>query len=314
MSNFKKATKEKAKLRLVMHGPSGSGKTYSALSIATNLGGRVALIDTEAGSARKYGDVFDFDAQEIIKDYHPNRLIKAMEEAAAEGYGVVVVDSCTHFWNGTNGFLELVDQEAKRGQAKNGKYDSHAAWKAVDVLYRLLLSAILTSPMHVVFTLRAKQEIVRNDQTKKLEKLGMAPQMRDSFEYEFDVEGSLTMEHQLFVGKTRCSAIDQKMYSNPGKDIAADLLAWLNNGVDRKVAPPPSSGDLETQLRASVDPQEALGNLLAAVDACESVGSLNELWAQSKGLPQHMREQLRAACGQRKAELVADGADNTAAQ
>jgi Mrp family chromosome partitioning ATPase len=53
---FRKATKRQAKLRLAHIGPSGSGKTYTALTLATDLApdGRVALLDTERGSARKY--------------------------------------------------------------------------------------------------------------------------------------------------------------------------------------------------------------------------------------------------------------------
>ena len=51
MSIFKKATKAEAKLRMAIAGPSGSGKTYTSLAIATALGQRVALVDTEHGSA-----------------------------------------------------------------------------------------------------------------------------------------------------------------------------------------------------------------------------------------------------------------------
>ncbi len=48
---FQKAIRKKAKLRLALTGPSGSGKTYSALLLAKGIGGRIAVIDTEHGSA-----------------------------------------------------------------------------------------------------------------------------------------------------------------------------------------------------------------------------------------------------------------------
>ena len=67
MSNFKKATKEQAKLRLALFGVSGSGKTYTALRIATGLGGKIAVIDTERNSACKYSDRFDFDVCNATK-------------------------------------------------------------------------------------------------------------------------------------------------------------------------------------------------------------------------------------------------------
>src|SRR5579864_4457360 len=58
---FRKAVKHDAKLRFAVCGPSGSGKTYTLLQLATELGGPVALIDTERGSASKYADLFEFD-------------------------------------------------------------------------------------------------------------------------------------------------------------------------------------------------------------------------------------------------------------
>jgi len=48
---FRKAERKKAKLRLGLVGPSGSGKTFSALLIAKGLGGKIAVVDTENGSA-----------------------------------------------------------------------------------------------------------------------------------------------------------------------------------------------------------------------------------------------------------------------
>ncbi len=58
---FKKAVKAKQKLRLAIDGVSGSGKTYTALSVASGLGGRIAVIDSEHGSSELYADRFDFD-------------------------------------------------------------------------------------------------------------------------------------------------------------------------------------------------------------------------------------------------------------
>jgi ABC-type lipoprotein export system ATPase subunit len=62
---FRKAVKYDAKLRFAVCGPSGSGKTHTLLQVATELGGPVALIDTEHGSASKYADLFEFDVLEL---------------------------------------------------------------------------------------------------------------------------------------------------------------------------------------------------------------------------------------------------------
>ena len=62
---FAPATKEQSKARVALDGPSGSGKTYTALTIAAALGSRIAVIDTERGSARKYANEFAFDVLEL---------------------------------------------------------------------------------------------------------------------------------------------------------------------------------------------------------------------------------------------------------
>ena len=83
---FKRAQRKQAKLRLLLAGPAGSGKTMSALLLAKGLGGRIAVIDTERGSASLYSDVVDFDTLEFNPPYSPERYIQALEGAAKAGY------------------------------------------------------------------------------------------------------------------------------------------------------------------------------------------------------------------------------------
>lgn len=302
---FKKATKEQAKLRFAIHGPSGAGKTYSALSIATHLvaptGQRIAVLDTERGSASKYARKFDFDVNEVTGNYHPDRCIDNINGAVDAGYGAIIIDSGTHFWNGDGGFLQLVDQEAKKSAARGGKYDSFGAWKAVDPIYQRFVQRITSSPIHVFITLRAKQayEKVESNGKTKIEKLGLAPQMRDDFQYEFDIEGMLTLEHDLAIGKTRCDDLDGKVFHKPGKDVADILLAWLTDGAP--AAPKPDVRPAAPQT--GVGP---LANYLSTAAGCESNDSLLALWnraAADAALSDADRKQLADACGSRKRAL-----------
>ncbi len=233
---IKKATKEQSRLRMAIHGPSGAGKTYSALSIAKHLGNKICLVDTEEKSASKYGDKFDFDVcDSFTGNYHPDRLVEFLNEVPqAEGYDIVVIDSLTHFWNGSGGFLELVDAEVKRSVARGGKADSFNAWKAVDPVYKRLIQAILTCKAHVIITLRAKTEYSKEG--GKVTKLGLAPEMRDNFQYEMDVEGMLDIDHNLAIGKTRCDDLDGKVFKKPGQQVADILNRWLGSGVVATVA------------------------------------------------------------------------------
>ena len=70
------------------------------ISIATHLGGPIAVIDTEHGSASKYADLFDFDVAEMHAPYHPDKYLRAIKEAADAGYKVIILDSMSHAWNG----------------------------------------------------------------------------------------------------------------------------------------------------------------------------------------------------------------------
>ena len=101
---FKKAVKHESKLRLAIAGPSGSGKTFTSLAIGTSLG-RVAVVDTESGSASKYADLFDFDVMEIDAPFHPNKYIEAIKGAVQAGYDVVILDTLSHAWFAEGGVL-----------------------------------------------------------------------------------------------------------------------------------------------------------------------------------------------------------------
>jgi hypothetical protein len=103
---FQRATKSQIKIRLALSGASGAGKTYSALAIASHLSKKIALIDTERGSASRYADIFKFDVCEL-NNHHPSKYIEAITAATDAGYEVIIIDSLTHAWFAQ---LELVDR------------------------------------------------------------------------------------------------------------------------------------------------------------------------------------------------------------
>ena len=105
MSLFKKAERRQAKLKIAITGPSGSGKTYSALSIATGLGKKIALVDTENYSASLYSDRFEFDVLALEPPYTVAKYNVAIQEAQKAGYEVLIIDSISHAWAGDGGLL-----------------------------------------------------------------------------------------------------------------------------------------------------------------------------------------------------------------
>jgi KaiC/GvpD/RAD55 family RecA-like ATPase len=246
--SFRKASKTQSKLRLALVGLSGSGKTYTALRLAKGLGGRVAVIDTERGSASKYaGEVTDFDVLQL-ESYAPMTFVEAIRLAEAEGYDVLIIDSLSHAWMGKEGALEQVDKAAKRSQAKN----SFAAWREVTPQHNAMVDAILQSRCHVIVTMRVKTEYVleENERGKKEpKKVGLAPIQRDGLEYEMDVVADLDHEHNFIVSKTRCAALDRYVERNAGDQVAERLKAWLTDGAPAPERPEALFQRLVRQLR-----------------------------------------------------------------
>ncbi len=241
---FTKATKRQAKLRLALIGPAGSGKTMTALKLATSLGERVALVDTERGSASKYADEFTFDTI-ALESFEPETLIEAVHAAESAGYDVLVVDSWSAFWTGKGGALEQVDMATARSRSKNAFTDG---WREVTPMHNRMIDAIVGSKLHVIATMRVKTEYVieENAHGKKVpRKIGLAPVQRAGVEYEFDVTADLDPDNNLIVDKTRCKALKGKVWKCAGEEMAALLKSWLTDGAPavepEKPAPSPDA-------------------------------------------------------------------------
>ena len=244
---FVKAVKTQAKLRMAISGPSGSGKTYTALRIARGLGEKIALVDSEFGSASKYADKFDFSVNDISGNKHPREYIKAIKEAASAGFDVLVIDSITHAWESTK-------QEVDKVAAAMRTANTYTAWKEGTKIWDELKNAIASAPIHIIVTMRAKTEYVLEEVNGKKvpKKIGMAPEVRDGTEYEFDAVLEMTHDHFGRVGKTRCEEIDGWCGEKPGEDIAAMLNIWLTTGAVQ----PPSNATPAQAVGAMHDAQK----------------------------------------------------------
>ncbi|MFD9950850.1 ATP-binding protein [Nonomuraea sp. NPDC059023] len=225
---FTPATKEEAKARVALTGPSGSGKTYTALTVASGLSDKVAVIDTERGSASKYADEFEFSRLNL-QSFEPHTLCQALAAASAAGFGAVVVDSLTHFWSGTGGMLEQVDAAAKRGYGGN----SFGGWKEARPQERQMIDALVSYPGHVIVTMRSKTDyVIEEDQRgrKVPRKVGLKPEQREGIEYEFDIVGDLDHENTLVITKSRARTIANRVIPKPDAEFAQEIAAWLGDG------------------------------------------------------------------------------------
>ena len=221
---FKKAARKQAKLRLAISGPSGSGKTWGALKIAQGLGGRVAVIDTERGSASLYSDLTQFDTLELNPPFSPERYVQALRAAEKAGYETVIIDSISHEWNGAGGCLEINDIVAQT----KFKGNTWSAWSVTTPRHRAFIDAILQSPLHVIATMRSKTETVQDG--GRVKKLGMKADTRDGTEYEFTIQLETMHESHLAVAskdRTGLFAEPHVITAETGQR----LKAWLSSGA-----------------------------------------------------------------------------------
>lgn len=251
--DFKKAVKYGSKLKMGLCGPAGNGKTYTALAIASYLadkmGGRVAVLDTEHGSARKYADEFDFDVIELdsfaVKNY-----IGTIHSAEEGGYSVIIIDSLSHAWSGKDGLLEFVDEKTRQSRSKNAFSEG---WKAATPLQNQLIDTMLGCKIHLIATMRTKTEWVveRDERTGKSSprKVGMQPVQRDGMDYEFDVVGDMD-DARLIISKSRIKKIHGKSFDKPGDDFAKILFDWCQGEQAPEATPEPEAPiSLRDQLR-----------------------------------------------------------------
>jgi len=230
---FKKATKTQSKGRMALVGPSGSGKTYTALRVASALaqGGRIAVIDSERGSASKYADLFDFDVCEL-DEFGPQAYVSAIYEAEQAGYAVIIADSISHAWDGQGGALDQQHNATKRSKSGN----SYMAWREITPIHNRFVDAMVGCSAHFIATMRAKTEYVLEENGKGQKvprKIGMAPVQRAGMEYEFDVVCDLDHELNSVVTKTRCPQLSEKVYHKAGEnDLGEVFLSWLTSGTE----------------------------------------------------------------------------------
>jgi hypothetical protein len=236
---FTKATKEQSKLRLAIFGPSGAGKTFTALRLATGIGGEVAVIDTERGSASKYADRFTFDVLELPADHRDiEAYCAAIKAAQQNGYAVLIIDSLTHGWR------ELLAEVDKIARAKY-RGNTWSAWSEGTPKQRRLVNAILDFDGHVIATMRTKTEWTTGSDGKgktRPVRVGLAPEQGKGIEYEFDMLMEINPEHDANVIKDRTGKYQDEIIAKPGEGLGKALAEWLKEG-----APPTQKPTPETQ-------------------------------------------------------------------
>ena len=103
MFNFVKQDKGKSKFRIALWGETKTGKTTTALKLASQLGEKILVIDTENDASAMHADNYNFDVLDPpLQKYSPAVLADLIIEAQKQ-YDAIIVDSLSEFWAGVGG-------------------------------------------------------------------------------------------------------------------------------------------------------------------------------------------------------------------
>jgi hypothetical protein len=156
---FRPAVRENVGLLIGLMGSSGSGKTYTGMRLAKGIAGDrpFAVIDTEAGRAKHYADLFRFDHGDLKPPFAPSAYADAIAAADAAGYPVIVVDSFSHEHAGEGGILDM--QEAEYQRMGNRDSMKMASWIRPKMEHKKMVQRLLQVRAHLILCFRAEQKV-----------------------------------------------------------------------------------------------------------------------------------------------------------
>lgn len=228
---LQKATRKKSYLTLNLSGPSGSGKTYSALLLAYGLTGdwnKIALIDTENGSASLYSHLGGFNTLDLAPPFTPERYIEAIDACISAQVDVIIIDSSSHEWSGPGGCIEINEHLAH----SKFKGNTWSAWSQTTPRHDAFVQKVLQCRCHVITCTRSKMETVMTDD-KKVKKLGMKDIQREGWEYELTVSLNIDRDtHTAQASKDRTELFEGKDPFVITEKTGELIKNWCEKGVD----------------------------------------------------------------------------------
>lgn len=220
---LKKSERSKTKIKMALQGPSGSGKTMSAILIAQGLTNgnlsKVAVVDSENGSANLYSHLGKYNVLALDNPHSPERYIEAIEVCEKAGMEVVILDSISHCW-----YFLLEYHSSLAG-------NSFTNWNKVTPRQKAFIDKILQSDVHIICTMRVKQDYVLSEKNGKIvpEKIGLKAIQRDEINYEFTILFELNNNHLATSSKDRTLLFEGKPQFVITAQTGKKILEWCNN-------------------------------------------------------------------------------------
>lgn len=225
---LQQARRNAVKLRIGLSAPSGFGKSYSALLLAYGITkdySKIAVIDTENGSASLYSDLGNYQVLDLQPPFSPERYMKAISICENSGVELIILDSISHEWNGKGGCLDMHNKLGGRFQD----------WAIITPRHQAFIDKILQSNCHVITTVRRKTDYsMEKDQSGKTKvvKHGLKEVTREGFEYELSVNFEIINDNHLVrASKDRTGLFDvPEFVITP--ETGEKLIEWCSSTIN----------------------------------------------------------------------------------
>lgn len=237
---LQQAKRSIVKIKAGIQAPSGAGKTMSALLIAKGLCGdwsKICVIDTENKSAHLYAHLGSYKVLNLEPPFTPERYIEAIDVCLKAQAEVIILDSVSHEWEGLGGILDIHSNMAG---------NSFTNWNKLTPRHNDFIQKILQSPVHIIATIRAKQDYILSEKNGKQvpEKVGLKGITREGMDYELTLVFELDMKHQAHVSKDRTGLFDKMPDFIISEKTGERILQWCNQTI--------SADELKKRIEACV--------------------------------------------------------------
>jgi hypothetical protein len=218
--------RKRAKIKMALQGSAGSGKTYSSLLLAQGLTdgdfSKVAIIDTENGSADLYAHLGRYNVLTLNPPFAPEAYITAIDVCERAGMEVIIIDSISHCWD------FLLDYHSSLAG------NSFTNWSKVTPMQKAFTDKILQCDAHIIATMRTKQDYVLNQKDGKYvpEKVGLKAVQKDGLDYEFTIVFDLDIKHFAVSSKDRTGLFMDKPEFKISPATGQKILNWCNSGTN----------------------------------------------------------------------------------
>lgn len=263
---LRKSERKQAKIKLALQGSAGSGKTYSSLLLAKGLTNgdfsKVAIIDTENRSADLYAHLGDYNVLSMDAPYTPEKYIEAIDICLESKMCVIVIDSLSHCWD------YLLDVHS------NMPGNSFTNWGKITPRQNAFVNKILQSNVHIISTMRVKQDYVLNQKNGKFvpEKVGLKAIQRNDLDYEFTIVFDVDIAHQVLASKDRTGLFIDRPEFIINESTGRKIREWCENGTGTE--------------------QEILATIAKEIIACTTISGLHHIYKKYPDYQTKMKDTI----------------------